>query len=123
MVRLQVFRKQARAGPGHASHTFFAQRGPWLDGHLKSAYRGIWPVPVISVISVSRPLDYEQISNGLIYLTVMAKDAGNPPLNSTVPVTIEVFVSTQGHWPCPSRSWESGEEEMSWASFIYGCVL
>uniref|UniRef100_A0A2I3GD30 Cadherin-23 n=1 Tax=Nomascus leucogenys TaxID=61853 RepID=A0A2I3GD30_NOMLE len=44
------------------------------------------------VISVSRPLDYEQISNGLIYLTVMAKDAGNPPLNSTVPVTIEVFV-------------------------------
>ncbi|XP_022273249.2 cadherin-23 isoform X2 [Canis lupus familiaris] len=43
------------------------------------------------VISVSRPLDYEQIPNGLIYLTVMAKDAGNPPLNSTVPVTIEVF--------------------------------
>ncbi|XP_021799076.2 cadherin-23 isoform X3 [Papio anubis] len=43
------------------------------------------------VISVSRPLDYEQISNGLIYLTVMAKDAGSPPLNSTVPVTIEVF--------------------------------
>ncbi|PNJ40678.1 CDH23 isoform 11, partial [Pongo abelii] len=43
------------------------------------------------VISVSRPLDYEQISNGLIYLMVMAKDAGNPPLNSTVPVTIEVF--------------------------------
>ncbi|CAK6436391.1 unnamed protein product [Pipistrellus nathusii] len=44
-----------------------------------------------AVISVSRPLDYEQIPNGLIYLTVMAKDAGNPPLNSTVPVTIEVF--------------------------------
>ncbi|XP_045295496.1 cadherin-23 isoform X9 [Leopardus geoffroyi] len=43
------------------------------------------------VISVSRPLDYEQIPNGLIYLTVMAKDAGNPPLNSTVPVTVEVF--------------------------------
>uniref|UniRef100_A0A2K5DD66 Cadherin domain-containing protein n=1 Tax=Aotus nancymaae TaxID=37293 RepID=A0A2K5DD66_AOTNA len=43
------------------------------------------------VISVSRPLDYEQIPNGLIYLMVMAKDAGNPPLNSTVPVTIEVF--------------------------------
>lgn len=64
--------------------------------------QGSWgPVPVISVISVSRPLDYEQIPNGLIYLTVMAKDAGNPPLNSTVPVTIEVFVSTQGRWPCP----------------------
>nr|XP_030718382.1 cadherin-23 [Globicephala melas] len=44
-----------------------------------------------AVISVNRPLDYEQIPNGLIYLTVMAKDAGNPPLNSTVPVTIEVF--------------------------------
>ncbi|KAK2098490.1 Cadherin-23, partial [Saguinus oedipus] len=43
------------------------------------------------LISVSRSLDYEQIPNGLIYLTVMAKDAGNPPLNSTVPVTIEVF--------------------------------
>ncbi|XP_021060781.1 cadherin-23 isoform X3 [Mus pahari] len=43
------------------------------------------------VISVSHPLDYEQIPNGLIYLTVMAKDAGNPPLYSTVPVTIEVF--------------------------------
>uniref|UniRef100_A0A8D0TNB1 Cadherin related 23 n=1 Tax=Sus scrofa TaxID=9823 RepID=A0A8D0TNB1_PIG len=43
------------------------------------------------VISVSRPLDYEQIPNGLIYLTVMAKDAGHPPLNSTVPITIEVF--------------------------------
>ncbi|KAM6182284.1 cadherin-23-like [Erethizon dorsatum] len=43
------------------------------------------------VISVSHPLDYEQIPNGLIYLTVMAKDTGNPPLHSTVPVTIEVF--------------------------------
>lgn len=55
---------------------------------------------------MSRPLDYEQIPNGLIYLTVMAKDAGHPPLNSTVPITIEVFVSTQGaHWPCLSRIW------------------
>ncbi|NXN93926.1 CAD23 protein, partial [Rhinopomastus cyanomelas] len=43
------------------------------------------------VISVNHPLDYEQVDNGVIYLTVMAKDAGNPPLNSTVPVTIEVF--------------------------------
>ncbi|KFP03887.1 Cadherin-23, partial [Calypte anna] len=43
------------------------------------------------VISVNHPLDYEQLPNGVIYLTVMAKDAGNPPLNSTVPVTIEVF--------------------------------
>ncbi|XP_027714209.1 cadherin-23 isoform X2 [Vombatus ursinus] len=44
-----------------------------------------------AVISVNRPLDYEQIPNGMIYLTIMAKDAGSPPLNSTVPVTIEVF--------------------------------
>uniref|UniRef100_A0A8D0HFM5 Cadherin-23 n=1 Tax=Sphenodon punctatus TaxID=8508 RepID=A0A8D0HFM5_SPHPU len=43
------------------------------------------------VISVVRPLDYEQVPNGVIYLTVMAKDAGIPPLNSTVPITIEVF--------------------------------
>ncbi|XP_009952663.1 PREDICTED: cadherin-23, partial [Leptosomus discolor] len=43
------------------------------------------------VISVNHPLDYEQVANGVIYLTVMAKDAGNPPLNSTAPITIEVF--------------------------------
>lgn len=49
----------------------------------------------LPVISVNHPLDYEQVANGVIYLTVMAKDAGNPPLNSTVPVTIEVFVSTR----------------------------
>lgn len=48
---------------------------------------------ILAVISVNHPLDYEQLANGVIYLTVMAKDAGNPPLNSTVPVTIEVFVS------------------------------
>ncbi|ETE62569.1 Cadherin-23, partial [Ophiophagus hannah] len=46
------------------------------------------------VISVIRPLDYEQVANGVIYLIVMAKDAGIPALNSTVPITIEVFVST-----------------------------
>lgn len=50
---------------------------------------------ILPVISVNHPLDYEQVANGVIYLTVMAKDAGNPPLNSTVPVTIEVFVSTR----------------------------
>eukprot|EP00079_Xenopus_tropicalis_P037367 XP_017951138.1 PREDICTED: cadherin-23-like [Xenopus tropicalis] len=43
------------------------------------------------VITVTRPLDYEQISNGVISLTVMAKDSGVPSLNSTVPVSIEVF--------------------------------
>ncbi|KAM3835604.1 cadherin-23 [Vipera latastei] len=43
------------------------------------------------VISVIHPLDYEQVANGVIYLIVMAKDAGIPALNSTVPITIEVF--------------------------------
>ncbi|NXG28840.1 CAD23 protein, partial [Dromaius novaehollandiae] len=59
-----------------------------------SAFRDYFDITVsegYGVISVNHPLDYEQISNGVIYLTVMAKDAGNPPLNSTVPVTIEVF--------------------------------
>uniref|UniRef100_A0A3Q0R7E9 Cadherin-related 23 n=1 Tax=Amphilophus citrinellus TaxID=61819 RepID=A0A3Q0R7E9_AMPCI len=44
-----------------------------------------------AVISVIRPLDYEKVPKGIIYLTVMAKDGGNPPLNSTVPVTVEVI--------------------------------
>ncbi|KAJ6657753.1 hypothetical protein lerEdw1_001940 [Lerista edwardsae] len=43
------------------------------------------------VISVTGPLDYEQVHNGVIYLIVMAKDAGVPALNSSVPITIEVF--------------------------------
>ncbi|NXV11750.1 CAD23 protein, partial [Cepphus grylle] len=59
-----------------------------------SAFRDYFDITVsegYGVISVNHPLDYEQVANGVIYLTVMAKDAGNPPLNSTVPVTIEVF--------------------------------
>ncbi|NWZ91402.1 CAD23 protein, partial [Nesospiza acunhae] len=59
-----------------------------------SAFREYFDIRVsegYGVISVNHPLDYEQLANGVIYLTVMAKDAGNPPLNSTVPVTIEVF--------------------------------
>ncbi|XP_048166947.1 cadherin-23 isoform X5 [Corvus hawaiiensis] len=59
-----------------------------------SAFRDYFDIMVsegYGVISVNHPLDYEQVANGVIYLTVMAKDAGNPPLNSTVPVTIEVF--------------------------------
>lgn len=47
-----------------------------------------------SVISVNSPLDYEMVPEGLIYLTVMAKDGGNPALNSSVSVTVELFVST-----------------------------
>lgn len=68
-----------------------------------ASQEGTGYVPVVPVISVSRPLDYEQIPNGLIYLTVMAKDAGNPPLNSTVPVIIEVFVSIWDCGLCPAR--------------------
>ncbi|XP_021256319.1 cadherin-23 isoform X6 [Numida meleagris] len=59
-----------------------------------SAFREYFDITVsegYGVISVNHPLDYEQVVNGVIYLTVMAKDAGNPPLNSTVSVTIEVF--------------------------------
>uniref|UniRef100_A0A8C8BM28 Cadherin related 23 n=1 Tax=Otus sunia TaxID=257818 RepID=A0A8C8BM28_9STRI len=59
-----------------------------------SAFRDYFDITMsegYGVISVNHPLDYEQLANGVIYLTVMAKDAGNPPLNSTVPVTIEVF--------------------------------
>lgn len=58
--------------------------------HLSSTFPPLLP----SVISVTKPLDYEQVPNGMIYLTVMAKDGGNPALNSTVPVTVEVIVST-----------------------------
>uniref|UniRef100_A0A8D2JQ57 Cadherin-23 n=1 Tax=Sciurus vulgaris TaxID=55149 RepID=A0A8D2JQ57_SCIVU len=62
-----------------------------VDASAFGSYFDISMYEGYGVISVSRPLDYEQIPNGLIYLTVMAKDAGSPPLNSTVPVTIEVF--------------------------------
>ncbi|XP_049711738.1 cadherin-23 isoform X2 [Elephas maximus indicus] len=62
-----------------------------VDASAFGSYFDISTYEGYGVISVSRPLDYEQIPNGLIYLTVMARDAGNPPLNSTVPVTIEVF--------------------------------
>ncbi|XP_019902910.3 cadherin-23 isoform X4 [Esox lucius] len=44
-----------------------------------------------AVISVIRPLDYEMVPGGMIYLNVMAKDRGNPALNSSVSVTVELF--------------------------------
>ncbi|XP_048863831.1 cadherin-23 isoform X2 [Brienomyrus brachyistius] len=44
-----------------------------------------------AVISVTRPLDYEAVSGGMIFLTLMAKDSGIPPLNSTVSLTVELF--------------------------------
>ncbi|XP_061491217.1 cadherin-23 isoform X5 [Rhineura floridana] len=59
-----------------------------------SAFRNYFDITLsegYGVVSVVRPLDYEQVPNGVIYLTVMAKDAGIPALNSTVSITIEVF--------------------------------
>ncbi|KAM7385879.1 hypothetical protein PAMP_001928 [Pampus punctatissimus] len=54
-------------------------------------YFSIIMVEGYAVISVIRPLDYEQVPKGMIYLTVMAKDGGKPARNSTVPVTVEVI--------------------------------
>ncbi|KAM4607873.1 cadherin-23 isoform 2-T2 [Polymixia lowei] len=54
-------------------------------------YFSIIMVEGYAVISVNSPLDYEQVPEGMIYLTVMAKDGGNPALNSTAPVTVELF--------------------------------
>ncbi|XP_056147700.1 cadherin-23 [Lampris incognitus] len=54
-------------------------------------YFSIIMVEGYAVISVNSPLDYEQVPEGMIHLTVMVKDGGNPALNSTVPVTIELF--------------------------------
>uniref|UniRef100_A0A8D0BYG7 Cadherin-23 n=1 Tax=Salvator merianae TaxID=96440 RepID=A0A8D0BYG7_SALMN len=59
-----------------------------------SAFRSYFDITLsegYGVISVVRPLDYEQVPNGVIHLTVMAKDGGIPALNSTVPITVEVF--------------------------------
>ncbi|XP_026165849.1 cadherin-23 [Mastacembelus armatus] len=55
------------------------------------SYFRITMVEGYAVVSVTRPLDYEQVPKGMIYLTLMAKDGGNPALNSTVPVTVEVI--------------------------------
>uniref|UniRef100_A0A8C8K301 Cadherin domain-containing protein n=1 Tax=Oncorhynchus tshawytscha TaxID=74940 RepID=A0A8C8K301_ONCTS len=55
------------------------------------SYFRIIMVEGYAVISVNSPLDYEMVPEGLIYLTVMAKDGGNPALNSSVSVTVELF--------------------------------
>uniref|UniRef100_A0A673BQ12 Cadherin-23 n=1 Tax=Sphaeramia orbicularis TaxID=375764 RepID=A0A673BQ12_9TELE len=55
------------------------------------SYFSIIMVEGYAVISVIQPLDYERVPNGIIYLTVMAKDGGNPALNNTVSVTVEVI--------------------------------
>ncbi|XP_039509955.1 cadherin-23-like, partial [Pimephales promelas] len=59
-----------------------------------SQFRSYFSITVVegyAVITVNRPLDYEQVPAGLIFLTLMARDGGNPSLNSTVPITIELF--------------------------------
>uniref|UniRef100_A0A8C7LMU9 Cadherin-23 n=1 Tax=Oncorhynchus mykiss TaxID=8022 RepID=A0A8C7LMU9_ONCMY len=55
------------------------------------SYFRIIMVEGYAVIIVNSPLDYEMVPEGLIYLTVMAKDGGNPALNSSVSVTVELF--------------------------------
>uniref|UniRef100_A0A8C7FVV4 Cadherin-23 n=1 Tax=Oncorhynchus kisutch TaxID=8019 RepID=A0A8C7FVV4_ONCKI len=55
------------------------------------SYFRIIMVEGYAVISVNSPLDYEMVPEGLIYLTVMVKDGGNPALNSSVSVTVELF--------------------------------
>uniref|UniRef100_A0AAR2J7Y9 Cadherin-23 n=1 Tax=Pygocentrus nattereri TaxID=42514 RepID=A0AAR2J7Y9_PYGNA len=56
------------------------------------SYFSITMVEGYAVVMVNRPLDYEQIPGGMIYLTLMARDGGNPAQNSTVPITVELFV-------------------------------
>ncbi|XP_057704908.1 cadherin-23 isoform X1 [Corythoichthys intestinalis] len=54
-------------------------------------YFSIIMVEGYAVISVTRPLDYEKVPDGRIHLTVMARDGGNPALNNTVVVMVEVI--------------------------------
>ncbi|XP_068597669.1 cadherin-23 [Brachionichthys hirsutus] len=55
------------------------------------SYFSIVMVEGYAVITAARPLDYEEVPKGMVYLTVMVKDGGNPGLNSTVSVTVEVI--------------------------------
>ncbi|XP_062319241.1 cadherin-23 isoform X1 [Osmerus eperlanus] len=59
-----------------------------------SAFRSYFSIIMVegyAVIIANSPLDYEKVPEGIIYLTVMARDGGNPSLNSSVSVTIEMF--------------------------------
>ncbi|XP_030626789.1 cadherin-23 [Chanos chanos] len=59
-----------------------------------SQFRNYFRITMVegyAVITVDRPLDYELVPGGMIYLTFMARDGGNPPLNSTVPITVELL--------------------------------
>ncbi|TST98564.1 Cadherin-23 [Bagarius yarrelli] len=59
-----------------------------------SQFRSFFSITMVegyAVITVNRPLDYEQVPSGFIHLTLMAIDGGNPALNSTVPITVELF--------------------------------
>lgn len=71
-----------------------------------------------SVISVTRPLDYEQVPNGMIRLRVMAKDGGKPALNSTVPVTVEVIVSV-----IPHNTHRCGQGQLCWMSYVISATF
>ncbi|TWW78135.1 Cadherin-23 Otocadherin [Takifugu flavidus] len=76
-----------------------------------SAFAGYFSIIMVdgyAVISVTRPLDYEQVPNGMIHLTVMAKDGGIPALNSTVPITVEVI-----------KLWEPQVDQHSESGAIY----
>ncbi|XP_046692113.1 cadherin-23 isoform X2 [Silurus meridionalis] len=59
-----------------------------------SQFRSFFSITMVegyAVITVNRPLDYEQVPGGMIYLTLMAIDGGAPPFNSTVPIIVELF--------------------------------
>uniref|UniRef100_A0A4W3GSY5 Cadherin-related 23 n=1 Tax=Callorhinchus milii TaxID=7868 RepID=A0A4W3GSY5_CALMI len=62
-----------------------------FNASIQSNYFDISVSEGYGVITVTKSLDYEHVPGGFIFLTVMAKDAGNPPLHSSVPITIEVF--------------------------------
>lgn len=70
------------------------------------------------MISVTRPLDYEQVPNGMIRLRVMAKDGGKPALNSTVPVTVEVIVSV-----IPHNAHRCGKVQLCWMSYVISAIF
>uniref|UniRef100_A0AAV2JQ63 Cadherin domain-containing protein n=1 Tax=Knipowitschia caucasica TaxID=637954 RepID=A0AAV2JQ63_KNICA len=55
------------------------------------SYFSIIMVEGFAVISVMKPLDYERVPGGVIHISVMAKDGGSPPLNSSVQVVVEII--------------------------------
>lgn len=70
------------------------------------------------MITVNRPLDYEQVPGGMIYLTLMATDGGDPALNSTVPITVELFVSH-----LRSRSYVARQRSGRLQLYLFTCKI